>query len=50
MSMRMQTFSVKLHVCKILKTKNCVPFEVQYYSRVVFLVYKQPMAAMECLI
>ena len=28
----MQTFSVKQLVCKILKTKNCVPFELQYYS------------------
>ena len=25
-------FRVKKHSCKILKTKNCVPFEVQYYS------------------
>ena len=30
--MRIQTFSVKYFVCKIIKTKNCVPFEVQYYS------------------
>ena len=30
--MRMQIFRVKKHLCKILKTKNCVPFEVQYYS------------------
>ena len=30
--MRMQTFSVRLHLCKILKTKDCVPFEVQYTS------------------
>ena len=28
----MQTLSVKLFSCKILKTKNCVPFEVKYYS------------------
>ena len=30
----MQTFNVKLLICKILKTKNCVPFEVQYYSNI----------------
>ena len=30
----MQTLSVKLLSCKILKTKNCVSFEVQYYSNV----------------
>ena len=29
----MQTLSVKLLSCKILKTKNSVSFEVQYYSR-----------------
>ena len=28
----MQTFSDKLLVCKILKMKNCVPFQVQYSS------------------
>ena len=28
--MRMQIFRVKKPSCKILKTKNCVPFEVQY--------------------
>ena len=31
-SMTMQTLSVKLLSFKILKTKNCVTFEVQYYS------------------
>ena len=31
--MPMQTLSVKLLSCKILKTKNSVSFEVQYYSR-----------------
>ena len=30
--MRMQIFRVKKPSCKIFKTKNCVPFEVQYYS------------------
>ena len=30
--MSMQTFRVKKPSCKILKSKNCVPFEVQYYS------------------
>ena len=30
--MHMQTLSVKLLSCKILQTKYCVPFEVQYYS------------------
>ena len=30
------TLSVKLLSCKILKTKNCVPFEVQYYSNMPF--------------
>ena len=30
--MRMQIFRVKKPICKILKTKNCVPFEVQYTS------------------
>ena len=28
--MRMQIFRVKKPLCKILKTKNCVTFEVQY--------------------
>ena len=28
----MQTLSVKLLSCKILKMKNCVPFEEQYYN------------------
>ena len=28
----MQIFRVKNPSCKILKTKNCVPFEVQYTS------------------
>ena len=28
----MQIFKVKKSSCKILKTKNCVPFEVQYTS------------------
>ena len=31
--MPMQTLSVKLLSCKILKMKYCVPFEVQYYSK-----------------
>ena len=31
--MRMQIFRVKKPSCKILKTKTCVPFEVQYISR-----------------
>ena len=31
----MQVFKVKEHSCKILKTKNCVPFEVQYSSNTV---------------
>ena len=31
--MRMQIFRVKKSSCKILKTKNCVPFEVQYTNR-----------------
>ena len=30
--MRMQVFKVKKPSCKILKTKNCFPFEVQYTS------------------
>ena len=30
--MRMQIFRVKKPSCKIFKTKNCVPFEVQYTS------------------
>ena len=30
--MRIQIFRVKKPSCKILKTKICVPFEVQYYS------------------
>ena len=30
--MRVQIFRVKKPSCKILKTKNCVPFEVQSYS------------------
>ena len=30
--MRMQIFRVKKPSSKILKTKNCVPFEVQYTS------------------
>ena len=29
----MQNFRVKKPSCKILKTKNCVPFEVQYTSK-----------------
>ena len=33
-SMRMQIFRVKKPSCKILKTKNCVPFEVQYTSNI----------------
>ena len=33
--MHMQIFKVKKPLCKILKAKNCVPFEVQYYSTVV---------------
>ena len=28
----MQIFRVKKPLCKILKTKNCVPFEMQYTS------------------
>ena len=36
--MRMQNFRVKKPSCKILKTKNCVPFEVQYTSQ----VYNRP--------
>ena len=32
--MRMQIYRVKKPSCKILKTKNCVPFEKQYYSTV----------------
>ena len=35
-SMPMQTLSVKLLSCKILKTNNCVPFEVQYYSNTMY--------------
>ena len=31
--MRMHIFRVKKPSCKILKTKNCVPFEVQYTSK-----------------
>ena len=31
--MRMQIFRVKKPSGKNLKTKNCVPFEVQYYSK-----------------
>ena len=31
-SMRMQIFRVMKPLCTILKTKNCVPFEVQYYT------------------
>ena len=30
--MRMQIFRVMKPLCTILKTKNCVPFEVQYYT------------------
>ena len=30
--MRMQNFAVKKPTCNILKTKNFVPFEVQYTS------------------
>ena len=30
----MQSFRVKKPSCKILKTKNCVPFEVPYTSRI----------------
>ena len=33
----MQIFRVKKPLCKILKTKNCVPFEVQYTNRCVSL-------------
>ena len=36
--MRMQIFSVKKPSCKILKMKNCVPFEVQYTSSYLFFV------------
>ena len=36
--MRMQTFRVKKPSCKILKTKNCVPFEVQYISSALYLL------------
>ena len=38
--MRMQIFRVEKPSCKILKTKNCVPFEVQYTSREVTLIRK----------
>ena len=31
--MRLKIFRVKKPSCKILKTKNCVPFEVQYTSK-----------------
>ena len=36
--MPIQTFSMKQLLCKILKTKNCVPFEVLHYSSVI--IYK----------
>ena len=32
--MRMQIFGVKNRLCEILKTKNCVPFEVQNTSSI----------------
>ena len=35
--MHMQIFRVKRPSCKILKTKNCGPFEVQYTSSVLCL-------------
>ena len=34
--MRMQIFRMKKPSCKILKTKNCVPFKVQYTSTVIW--------------
>ena len=37
----MQTFSVKLLVSKILKTKNCVPFEVRYSNSTVNVYMKE---------
>ena len=36
--MRMQIFRVKKPSRKILKTKNCVPFEVQYYSNIILYI------------
>ena len=40
--MRMQIFRVKKCSCKILKTKNCVLFEVQYYSKLGLSLYTFP--------
>ena len=37
----MQIFSVKKPSCKILKTKNCVPFEVQYTSTISQFYYER---------
>ena len=34
--MRMQIFRVEKPSCKILKMKNCVPFELQYYIRWIY--------------
>ena len=36
LSMRMEIFRVKIPSCKILKTKNCVPFELKYYNNQYF--------------
>ena len=46
----MQIFRVKKPSCKILKTKNCVPFEVQYTSNIGNLVREANLATVVILI
>ena len=45
--MPIQIFRVKKPSRKILKTKNCVPFEVQYYS-IILAQYRINYAMLHC--